>query len=282
MVRNPCGIPAAHDGSMTPSVAHEEKAQQPAAREESKPAVAIINADDWGRDKEVTDRTLECVLAGAVSSASAMVFMEDAERAAALAKQHDVDTGLHLNLTTPFSAPAVPSRLVEEQGRLTRFLRASRLAPAICHPGLAACFRYVVEAQLEEYERLYHRPPARVDGHHHMHLCANVQMQKLLPPGTIARRNFSFAPGEKGAVNRLYRRWQDHRLARRHRMTDFFFSLPPIDPPGRLEKIFGLATHATVEIETHPVNAEEYRFLTGGELLRRKGSVGIARGYVLP
>ena len=106
-------------------------------------------------------------------------------------------------------------------------------------------------------------PPGRVDGHHHMHLCANVQVQKLLPAGTIARRNFSFAPGEKGAVNRLYRRWQDRGLARRHRMTDFFFSLPPMDTPGRLEGICDLATRATVEVETHPVNRDEYRFPDG-------------------
>jgi len=45
----------------------------------------IINADDWGRDPENTGKILDCVLLGAVSSVSAMVFMEDSERAAAIA-----------------------------------------------------------------------------------------------------------------------------------------------------------------------------------------------------
>src|SRR5579863_5715924 len=59
----------------------------------------IINADDWGVNREATDRTLDCVLRKTVSSASAMVFMEDSERAAQLALEAGVDTGLHLNLT---------------------------------------------------------------------------------------------------------------------------------------------------------------------------------------
>jgi len=241
----------------------------------------IVNADDWGRDKEVTDRTLECLLQGVVSSASAMVFMADSERGADLAHQHGVDAGLHLNLTTSFSGSGCSSKVKQHQERVTRYLRASRVCPAIYNPLLAGSFEYVVQAQIEEYRRLYGSTPSRVDGHHHMHLCANLQMQRLLPAGTIARRNFSFGPGEKSAVNRFYRRWQDRQLAKRHRMTDYFYSLPPMDPPGRLERVFALAARASVEVETHPVNANEYQFLTGGELMRRAGAIRIARGYSL-
>ena len=241
----------------------------------------IINADDWGRDRDVTDRALECLSRDVLSSVSAMVFMEDSERAAALAAEHSVDTGLHLNLTTPFSAPGLGSKLKQQQEAITRFLRTSRLFPALYHPGLADAFESVVRSQLEEYERVYGRPASRVDGHHHMHLCANVQFQRLLPAGTIVRRNFSFVPGEKSILNRLYRRWQDRRLANRHRITDFFFSLPPLEPPRRLEKIFDLAVHATVEVETHPINPDEYTFLIGGGLERTARVIDMARGYVL-
>ena len=242
--------------------------------------VLIVNADDWGRDVDTTDRSLDCVLREAVSSVSAMVFMEDSERAAVLAQVHAVDAGFHLNLTTPFSAPQCSSRLIEHQQKLSRFLRSHRLAPFMYHPGLAASFEYVVRAQLEEFERLYGALPNRVDGHHHMHLCANVLRQKLLPAGTIVRRNFSFGSREKGYLNRLYRRWQDRRLAQRHRLADFFFSLPPLDP-RRMERIFGLASRFSVEVETHPVNPEEYRFLIDGELIRCAGKVAVAQGYLL-
>jgi predicted glycoside hydrolase/deacetylase ChbG (UPF0249 family) len=146
---------------------------------------------------------------------------------------------------------------------------------------LARHFEYAVRAQFDEFERLYGAPAGRVDGHHHMHLCANVQFQKLLPIGTIARRNFSFGPKEKPAPVRFYRRWQDRRLAKRHRMTDLFYSLAPINPPARLLEILAQATQSSVEVETHPVNNDEYEFLAGGALMHMAGRIGIARGYKL-
>jgi len=57
----------------------------------SENGVLIVNADDWGRDVQTTDRMLECLLHRSVSSVSAMVFMADSERAANLASEHKVD-----------------------------------------------------------------------------------------------------------------------------------------------------------------------------------------------
>lgn len=239
----------------------------------------ILNADDWGRDKENTDRTLDCVLCGAVSSVSAMVFMKDSERAAAIAKEKQIDAGLHLNLTTPFSGPGAPSHLVEHQARLARFLRRSRLAPALFHPGITKSFKYTVAAQFAEFCRIYGEEPKRVDGHHHMHLCANVLFSKLIPSGTTVRRNFTFRRGEKGLVNRMYRRFVDDLLKRRHCLTDYFFALPPLQP-DRLRRIFSLAEHSVVEVETHPIDPQEYRFLTQGQIFHLAGDVKIARRYV--
>jgi predicted glycoside hydrolase/deacetylase ChbG (UPF0249 family) len=210
-----------------------------------------------------------------------MVFMEDSERGAELVRQHKVDAGLHLNLTTAFTAAECSPHLMREQAKVARFLTSSRWATVVYHPGLVAAFEYVVKAQLEEFERLYGASAGRVDGHHHMHLCANVYFQKLLPAGTITRRNFTFAAKEKGWVNRLYRRWQDRGMARRHRMTDFFFALPPMEPRSRLEKICALAERYDVEVECHPATPEEYRFLMDGEFRRCAGGVEVARGYVL-
>src|SRR5204863_4002166 len=66
------------------------------------PGRLIVNADDWGRDTHTTACILDCITRGTVTAVSAMVFMEDSERAAAEARQHSVDAGLHLNFTTPF------------------------------------------------------------------------------------------------------------------------------------------------------------------------------------
>ncbi len=230
-------------------------------KKSSNSGALIVNADDWGRDNETTQRTLECTLRGSVSSVSAMVFMEDSERAAEIARERGIDAGLHLNLTTPFSGTVRDKKLIAQRERLSRYLGRHRLASAVFHPGLAGSFKYVVQAQLEEFRRLYGEKPKRIDGHHHMHLCANVLLGGLLPEGTNVRRNFSFAPGEKSLGNRMYRKIVDRILARRHHLTDHFFSLTPIEPQ-RLAKIASLARQFTVELETHPVNPEEYEFLT--------------------
>jgi len=208
--------------------------------------------------------------------------MEDSERAAALARERGLEAGLHLNLTTPFSAPGCPTRLVERQQKLARYLLGHRLAQVVFHPGLTRSFEYVVSSQLAEFRRLYQADPERLDGHHHMHLCANVLFGGLLPRGTLLRRNFSFQPGEKGRWNRLYRRFVDSLLHRRHHLVDFFFSLPPIEPPGRLQRIFSLARQFVVEVETHPVETEEYRFLTSGEIFRRTADVQIGFPSAVP
>ena len=241
----------------------------------------IINADDWGRDTETTDRMFECVLHGSVSSVSAMVFMEDSERAAAIARERGIDAGLHLNFTTRLSAPNCPSQHAERQQEIAGYLRQRRFNRMVFHPGLIRSFEYVVRAQIDEYRRLYGAPPDRIDGHHHMHLCANVLFGRLLPSGTTVRRNFSFEPGERSLVNRSYRRFVDVLLTRHHRLTDYFFSLVPLEPFARLEKIFSFARDSVVEVETHPVNLEEYRFLMGEELLRLSANTRISTSFTI-
>ena len=211
-----------------------------------------------------------------------MVFMEDSARAATIARERGVDAGVHLNFTTPFSAPGRPARLAEHQQRLSRYLGRHRLAQVVFHPGLAVSFEYVVAAQFDEFSRLYGARPDRIDGHHHMHLCANVLVGRLLPAGTIVRRNFSFGPGEKNWGNRLYRKTVDRMLASRHRLTDYFFSLSPIEPKGRIERIFSVARQYVVELETHPANSEEYQFLAGGDIFRWTGDLPIALRFALP
>ncbi|HTS59741.1 MAG TPA: ChbG/HpnK family deacetylase [Terriglobales bacterium] len=228
----------------------------------------IINADDWGRDAHTTDRTFECFQHGVLSSASGMVFMQDSDRAASIAAAQGLDVGLHLNLSTPFSAAHISTRLATHHQKVREYLCAHRFARLLYHPALANSFEYAVARQLEEFTRLYGRTPDRIDGHHHMHLAANVLLQGLLPSGTIVRRHFSYEPGEKIFRNSVFRLFSRGLLDGRNRITDFFFSLPPFAPPVRIQRIFNLARRFVVEVETHPINAEEYQVLTGGDLLR--------------
>jgi predicted glycoside hydrolase/deacetylase ChbG (UPF0249 family) len=242
--------------------------------------MVIINADDWGRDPLTTNRILDCARNGTVSSSSAMVFMEDSERAAGLARDHNLDTGLHLNFTTPFSGSGCSVALVEHQQRLARFLLLHNHARILFRPDLAGSFDYVVRAQLDEYERIYGVPVHHVDGHHHMHLAANVLRQGLIPCEVIVRRNYTFPAGEKQYFNRLYRRLQDERLKKRYRITDYFYDILPLEE-AHLQHIFQLGVSSNIEIETHPGLDEEYGFHMSGELQRSLNGVAVARDYVL-
>lgn len=237
----------------------------------------IINADDWGRDRATTNAALECVLRGTVSSVSAMVFMEDSERAAAIAGEHGVDTGLHLNLTAQFTANKCSDTARSHLERVARYLRSHPFARALYNPTLASAFEYLVAAQCDEYERLYGVPVQRVDGHHHMHLAANVLLQGLLPAGAIVRPHFSHERGEKFR-NLLFRKATDIALSKRRRV-DLLYSLPPMDFAKRLEKIFFSALHSAVELETHPIHPEEFQFLMGEEMLRKAEASEISVGF---
>ena len=268
--------PALGNSSVSSELARDSRES---SRDVFRTGALIVNADDWGRDVENTDRTLECIDRRTVSSVSGMVFMKDSERAAELARERGMDVGLHLNLTTEFSASNISPALVDHQERISRYLGKRRLSQVVFNPGLSNSFQYVVAAQRDEFRRLYGTQPQRIDGHHHMHLCANVRLQKLLPPATIVRRNFSFQPGEKSVWNRLYRRRVDKSLARRHALTDYFFSLPPFEPRERLDRMRELSRQFIVEVETHPVKKDEYEFLAGREAERWAADAPIANGF---
>lgn len=231
----------------------------------------IVNADDLGRRREDTDSALACHARGRIDSASAMVHMADSERAAGLARAARLPVGLHLNLSEPFTADVGPE-LRASHARVCRFLRSGKYALLLYHPFLATDFARVVEAQFAEFRRLYGREPAHVDGHQHMHLCANVLLQRLLPAGARVRRSFSFARGQKSALNRWYRAGVDRTLTRRHRLVDQFFSLTQQLKAGRLDVVAALACEGDVELMAHPAWPHEYDYLMGdafATLLRR-------------
>jgi hypothetical protein len=207
-----------------------------------------------------------------------MVWMEDSERASAVARDQGIDAGLHLNFTTPFSSVTCPPRLRECQSNVAAHLR-SPWARGIFHPLLVRSFEYLVAAQCDEFHRLYGAEPTRFDGHHHMHLSANVLLGGLLPRGSVVRQHFSYEAGEKPVRNCIFRKATGILLSRRYRVADFLFLLLPLHPSARIQRIFSLARHSVVEVETHPVNAEEYRFLSAGEIFRWTGARPISAGY---
>src|SRR5439155_232019 len=104
-----------------------------------------------------TDRIFECFQHGVLSSASGMVFMQDSVRAASTATDQGLDIGLHLNLTAPFSAPEIPTRLATHHQKVREYLHSHRFAQLLYNPRLANSFEYLVAQQLDEFGRLYGR-----------------------------------------------------------------------------------------------------------------------------
>jgi chitin disaccharide deacetylase len=240
----------------------------------------FINADDYGRSPEETDAVLVCHKAGRITSTSAMVFMRDSARAAARARESDIVVGLHLNLSERLTGPDTPRHVVVAHGRVISFLTRSKFAVVLYNPLLRDQFRTVVEAQFEEFVRLYGREPAHIDGHQHQHLASNVLLDDLIPAGHLVRRSFSFAADEKGLVNRGYRRCVDALLQRRHKTTDYFFALDHRDRRAHLARVFKLAETATVELMTHPVRPADYDYLMSdahAEAFRRLRGNGDSR-----
>jgi predicted glycoside hydrolase/deacetylase ChbG (UPF0249 family) len=217
----------------------------------------IVNADDFGRSKAGTDNALSCYLMERISSASAMVFMEDSERAAELGLASGIDIGLHINFSERFSGKSVPEEVRQSQMRIRRFLRTSKYTLLLYNPFLRTEFCDVFQAQWSEFVRLYGRTPSHLDGHHHMHLASNVLLEGIIPTGTKVRKSFSFWPGEKSVVNQLYRVVVDHLLRRRHRITDYFFALAQHPTAARLERVIRLSMNSNVELMTHPQVREE-------------------------
>jgi predicted glycoside hydrolase/deacetylase ChbG (UPF0249 family) len=226
----------------------------------------IVNADDFGQSVAETDAALKCFRAGRITSASLMVFMDDSERAARLAQAANLDVGLHLNFTAPFTAGNCPPDVAASQSRLAAFLGRHRYAQLVYHPALRKQFAASYRAQATEFARLFGgAAPSHVDGHHHMHLCANLVWSGLLPENSRVRRHFSFWPGEKSWLNRVYRRSVDLWLARRYRLAEFFFDLGQSLELCRLDRVIALARTASVELMTHPIRSAESGFLLSDE-----------------
>jgi chitin disaccharide deacetylase len=243
--------------------------------------VLIINADDWGRSVAETDAALRCYRQGRITSVSAMVFMADSDRAAKLAKENQVnDIGLHLNFSEDFTDTSCPETLKEHHRRIVRFLRRNKYAQLVYNPFLQEAFACSYHAQMTEFVRLFEKSPSHIDGHHHMHLCANLLLGEAIPAGTRVRRNFSFWPGEKSRLNRAYRALVDRWLARRYELTDYFFDLTQCVEQKKLDRVAHLASSRNVELMTHPIVNGEEEYLMSDEFRAILQNVEI-RGYAL-
>ena len=234
----------------------------------------IVNADDLGAEVETTDAIVRCLEARAVTSATAMVFMPDSERAAEIACRRELPVGLHLNLTLPFGGPA-PAAVRDRQARAAALFGGRGPGKhKTYHPLAHFLVRRCIADQLEEFGRLY-GAATHIDGHNHIHLSPNVLIARALPKGVKVRRSAD-SPGDGSASARVARSLRQWTISRRFRSTDYFFALDRVHPSlggDGLERVLGLVATASVELMCHPGRSAEYELLMSEDwrqLLRRR------------
>ena len=176
--------------------------------------VLIVNADDFGCAVSATDAILTCHREGAITSATAMVYMEDSDRAARLAVDQRLPVGLRINLTTPFTDRSVPYAVRERQARMVDVLGRSRAYRWLYDVRLQAEVDRSLRDQLDRFGELYARPPTHFDSHHHVHSCPNVFLSRVLSSGAPIRNTLIWSP-RRGRLILEARRARQRLLERR-------------------------------------------------------------------
>jgi predicted glycoside hydrolase/deacetylase ChbG (UPF0249 family) len=226
--------------------------------------VLIVNADDLGLDRGDTDAILDCFRLGAISSATALVWMADSDRAAELARREHLPVGLHLNLIEPFSATDVPEPVAATQRRVVERLSRKGIDTQLYHPGWSADFERCIRDQLSRFHELYGRPPTHIDGHQHMHLVPNALLARALrsvprcrPPVNRTPRE---SPGYKRAARTAWARVVRLRFSTPDRCFSIRSLLPELGGAGAEERL-ERAIDASVELFVHPGYADELPLL---------------------
>ena len=216
----------------------------------------IVNADDMGASPSTTDPVVECFDAGVITSASAMVWMPDSERAARIARELSLPVGLHLNFTLPFAGPDVPDDVRERQLRLTAmFGTGAQDDDARAGAADSALIPAALDDQLQRFRELFGEP-THLDGHHHVHVDPAVvehlpRMLPIRPPlSTSAKRTFGQA-------------W----LLRRFRHPDACLAFERLHPALGGEGLEALAQahRRTVEVMVHPAQEREHEALLSSD-----------------
>lgn len=244
----------------------------------------IVNADDWGLRAEVTDAILACWRAGAVGAASAMVHMEDSERAFGLAEQEGLPLGLHLNLTTPFTAAAVPAGRRRRQRAAVEYFAGARLRRRAFDPRVRALLDECVADQLEAFAAARGRRAAHADGHQHIQVCPTVLSSGSLGELSSLRRAHGFVPGQSSSPKRAYRGLLNLAVARRFRSVPFV-SLRDVHPAlggVGLDGAVRRAWDGGVEMMVHPAWDDEREVLGSAAWLELLAAVPTGSHADLP
>jgi chitin disaccharide deacetylase len=128
----------------------------------------IVNADDFGLTRGVSEGILAAHRHGIVTSTTVLVTRPIPRDLLDRLDASGLGAGLHVNLTLGSPITKSPS-LVDESGRFVRDPRHAAARAKVGH------VEREVEAQIERFEKLLKRPPTHLDTHHHVGLHSPVK-----------------------------------------------------------------------------------------------------------
>jgi len=139
----------------------------------------IVNGDDFGFNREVTNGIIECHTRGILTSTTLMVNMPAAEYAAEKGKKYpNLSIGIHLNLTTgkPLSAPEKIPALLGPDGNFKKQKDMFKLANRFQLSSEQV--ERELSAQIEKFLS-FGIVPTHCDSHHHTAACMQIFPIKL-------------------------------------------------------------------------------------------------------
>jgi hypothetical protein len=123
----------------------------------------IVNADDWGLTRGVSEGILAAHRHGIITSTTVLATADLDRNLVARLLDTGLGAGLHVNLT--LGAPLTRGKsLTDGHGR---FVRDARQAAA---RATASDVRAEVEAQVTKFRKMFRRAPTHLDSHHHVGL----------------------------------------------------------------------------------------------------------------
>jgi len=230
----------------------------------------IVNADDFGYDRDSVLATIECFRAGALTSATIMPRMPATELAIGFARAHPQHAyGVHLTfvrdtLESPLADPRLIPALLGDDGNFlpSHQLRLKALAGRIPVAQIGTEISAQIERLLDSGVALSH-----VDSHGHLHKFKPfVQaLAATLPKYGLCRvrnvQNQYTATPWKSPTYWMGALWRRRIMAHFVTTPHFFMGVQANDPQW-METLLARSLQGVLEVGFHPggpLNAERWR-----------------------
>ncbi len=221
----------------------------------------ILNADDYGKSKEVNRAIRECFQKGCINRTTLMVNMPDAKEAVNDAKQDGFADriGIHLNLTEgmPLTEEIRSNPLFcDAQGRFHAGFRRKMINRLHMDKTSLKQVYAELNAQIKQYAdwdlKLFH-----IDSHHHIHTDLPIYsvIRKLAGEYRFSSVRLSRNLYHGGnPVNGLYKAWYNRSVAGIcDATTDLFGSFSDLIHYGTKADNVALCRSRQTEIMLHPM-----------------------------